>query len=130
MFVLINGNLHWLGYIDEKRVQTITTFDPDIHTFKEMSFPDSIVSSWNVLGVYAGKLCVKHLVFSQLCDGIEPLGFTLRNEFLFYHFNNKALALYDPDDNNVKFLKISNPRRRKPVKYVDSLVWVAPDQVG
>ncbi|KAL4571614.1 hypothetical protein LXL04_018377 [Taraxacum kok-saghyz] len=151
-----DGYLHWLGYVDdERKVQTIITFDLSVERFREIPPPDSIQESdgnrRNYLGTLAGKLCVmssiedggvevwvsmdrvtaswvKRYVFSQFTGAIIPFGFTLHNEFLFEKLGDCRLSLYDPVSKKVKRFKKRGKcdGLTKVVGYVDSLVWVNP----
>ncbi|CAI9296253.1 unnamed protein product [Lactuca saligna] len=111
----------------------------------------------NAMGVLGGKLCVmscifeagkcevwemeeygvteswvKHHGFSQFSADIVPYGFTLRGEFLFQvdeDANDDCLVLYDPIAAMAKnFKKMGRITISKVVEYVDSLVWVVPEE--
>ncbi|KAJ9553156.1 hypothetical protein OSB04_017201 [Centaurea solstitialis] len=79
-------------------------------------------------------------IFSHFSGDIDPYGFTSSNKFLFKTFSDDMeyydyamafgdhLEFYDPGDEKVKSFKMETRDRifTKIVRYVDSLVWVAP----
>ncbi|PWA45839.1 F-box domain-containing protein [Artemisia annua] len=116
-----DGHLHWRGFNDDLKIQTIVAFDLAAESFSEISLPDPINLDHDrlKLGVFGGKLCVISLVrgdcdcevwvmdqygswvkngFSHFHkDGMyHPYGFTLKNKFLYYEFCNEVIHLYDP----------------------------------
>ncbi|CAI9260278.1 unnamed protein product [Lactuca saligna] len=139
------------------RPQTILTFELGAMTYGQIPLPDSVqldqhLFRVNTLGVLGGKLCLmssakdgefgvwvmdddeswaKHHVFSQFSSCITPYGFTSHKEFLFQVGVTCRFALYDPVAAKTKIFKI---KMRPPVvdrliifRYVDSLVWIAPN---
>ncbi|KAJ9553268.1 hypothetical protein OSB04_017313 [Centaurea solstitialis] len=75
-------------------------------------------------------------IFSDFGDNIDPHGFTTSNKFLFSTLSDDPmrgltydrLNIYDPDADEVKSFETDarDGIRTKIVRYVDSLVWVAP----
>ncbi|KAJ9553817.1 hypothetical protein OSB04_017862 [Centaurea solstitialis] len=146
-----DGCLHWLGYIGEgSMLQTIVAFDLGMETFSEISLP-KFERFWHNLGVIAGKLCllsrtknlecevwvmneygvakswVKRNVISELRGVFYPYGFTPSNKFLFATLDD-SFGLYDPISANTKIMA-SIKRSIKVVRYVESLVWMAPVRI-
>ncbi|KAJ9554354.1 hypothetical protein OSB04_018399 [Centaurea solstitialis] len=149
-----DGHLHWLGYVEGR--QMIVSFDLGLESFGEISLPDSVNVYWNGLGIYGGKLCVtsfsrfdhyevwvmneygvtdswvKMNVFSDSSGEMGPYGFTSTNKFLFRSLSDC------PDFDNPGVEKVESfmirdggdPDEIKIVRYVDSLVWVAPAKHG
>ncbi|KAJ9553813.1 hypothetical protein OSB04_017858 [Centaurea solstitialis] len=150
-----DGRLHWLGSIGkEKKLRTIVAFDLGMETFSETSLPHSLIDhnvSWlDTLGVIAGKLCllsctenlkcevwvmneygvaeswVKHDLLSELSGVIYPYGFTLSNKFLYVTFAD-GIGMYDQISADTKIMGMTSLHRTyKIVRYVESLVWMAP----
>ncbi|KAJ9553927.1 hypothetical protein OSB04_017972 [Centaurea solstitialis] len=111
---------------------------------------------WDGLGVYGGKLCVmsfnkrrdcevwvmddygvaeswtKIRMFSDFGDDKDPYGFTSSNKFLFSVYWSETdydhLKIYEPGTEKVESFKTMARERycTKIVRYVESLVWVAP----
>ncbi|KAJ9553818.1 hypothetical protein OSB04_017863 [Centaurea solstitialis] len=146
-----DGRLHWLCFICKgSMLQTIVAFDLGMKTFSELSLPQS-ERCWHRLGVVAGKLCllartknlecevwvmneygvaeswVKHNLLSGLSGVHFPYGFTSSNKFLFATHDGH-FGLYDPISANTKIMA-SLKRSIKVVRYVESLVWMAPVRI-
>ncbi|KAJ9553774.1 hypothetical protein OSB04_017819 [Centaurea solstitialis] len=143
-----DGRLHWLGSVGEgRKLQTIVAFDLGTESFSEISLPKSVKDHkesccWHSLGVMAGKLCVrsssnktlecevwvmneygvaeswvKHIVVSMFTGVLIPYGFKLSIKFL------SAISVGMQ-------LMARQHRMVKVVRYVESLVWIAPVRSG
>ncbi|KAJ9553810.1 hypothetical protein OSB04_017855 [Centaurea solstitialis] len=139
--------------------QMIVSFDLAVESFGEIGLPDSINdnSNGNGLGAYGGKLCVtsfngyddyevwvmneygvadawvKLYVFSDSSGYLDPYGFTSNNMLLFRTILNDHIDFDDLGVGKFESFMIRDgggPDEIKIVRYVDSLVWVAPAKHG
>ncbi|GKC34080.1 putative F-box domain-containing protein [Tanacetum coccineum] len=153
-----DGHVHWLGVNSMTKQLLIVAFDLHEETFCVIPLPDHILNNkrdtYQTLGMWNGKLCVMSqningkaevwlmneykvaqslvnpYIFKEfISDTKFAFRFKVNDVSLFEAYCNR-LAMYDPVAKSFKYMtRVTRRFTSIIVRYVDSLVWVAPGAV-
>ncbi|XP_071741209.1 F-box/kelch-repeat protein At3g06240-like [Rutidosis leptorrhynchoides] len=112
-----NGHLHWLSYLGSEKKHVIVAYNLGLNTFSEIAIPVSVQETSHIYSAHVGVLN------GQVCLMRSHLG----TDFLEVWVMDTGVALYDPNETEYMTFDITRHfKSTKVVRYVDSLVWVAP----